>query len=118
MSTTTGVVPLTGRTGIIGFVPKDAIDPRSDQIELVVSVTYEGTEAFNVRFTTSIADLQSHLSMDHSADSAAGLRQHILDKYVLPLVVGARPQLQQTPIDRVAMFWVSRDTDRLEPFLR
>ena len=118
MSAATGVIPLSGRSGIIGFVPKDAIDRESHLIELAVAVTFEGTATRWVRFRTSIAELQTFLSQDRAPDAAASLRKHVLVKDALPLIFEAMPQLEQASIDRVAMYWVRRYSDQLEPFLR
>ncbi|CAN5674092.1 hypothetical protein BH09CHL1_BH09CHL1_06520 [soil metagenome] len=104
---------LSGRNGIIGFVPRDAFDSTSTSIVIEVIVEFDEGESAAICVKTSMLELQERLRWTAARDLCDWLRER----------ASMRASMEQ-PLRKLSLTqsgkisWRCHGPSRKEPFLR
>lgn len=104
---------LHGANGIVGFIPRDAVNSATDVIALEVVVEFDDKSSRNIAMATTIRELEDQVRLV----ATEGLRQLFRDRARDVVLSGSPPP--SSSISRVEnIFWVCQSPPRREPFLR
>ncbi|MGH2549521.1 MAG: hypothetical protein ACRDHN_09030 [Thermomicrobiales bacterium] len=104
---------LSGKKGIIGFVPRDAFDSPSGCITIEVMVEFEEQESTAISVKTSLLELQERLRSTTTRELCDWLRERARAQAMLD-----RPSLIALPSQSGKISWMCQGPVRREPFLR
>jgi hypothetical protein len=104
---------LHGANGIVGFIPKDAVNSATNVIALEVVVEFDDKSSRSVAMATTLRELEDHVRKG----ATEGLRQLFRDR-AREVVMSATPPPAATIAKVADIFWVCQSPPRREPFLR
>jgi hypothetical protein len=107
---------LWAQRGIVGFVPSEAIDPKTELLAIEIDVVLHDHRRIPIRVPIRFTDLQERLS-DPNDSTIAGARQWIIDRGLTRFDL-SNPELVDEVSHVEAIYWVYSDRQRREPFLR
>lgn len=110
-----GLTALRSRCGVIGFIPRDAINRPGEKVVIEVLIELREEQSCSVYLTTSVRDLQAKL-LEPDVDGLAGFRAWLIHRARLRFIL-THPE-REPDIERIAdMYWICGREHHRAPFL-